>query len=605
MPGRERRIVRRALADGIRPEPELTVSQWADEHRRLTRKASSEPGRWRTSRTPYLREPMDAMSASSPIEEVILMFAAQLGKSEAILNTLGYIIDHSPGPTLLVQPSVDMAKKFSSQRVGPLLETPRLARRVAEVKTRETKGSTLTKEFMGGVLVLTTAQSAASLRSMPVRWLALDEIDAYPLNVDREGSPIALAEARQANFPRRKRIKASTPTLAGSSAIEAAFEGTDQRRYFVPCPHCGAMQTLTFPRLIWSKLDLKPEDAVYSCAACEKPIEEARKSQMLASGEWRPTVSGTDPKVRGYHLNGLYSPWQTWGDLAKAFLKAKKKPDDLCTFTNTRLAETWKAQAEAPDWERAYERREQYDMGTVPRGGLLLTAGVDVQRDRLVIEIVAWGRGKTSWSVNYGVIPGDTADLENGPWKQLDAALSRTYTTADGAELPIDMLAVDSGYNTMAVYAWARQKTLGKVIAIKGQPGRGPIIGTPSAVEVNYRGRALGAYKIWPVRAWEAKSELYGNLRLAAPQDGAAFPPGWVHVPQYDADYFKQLTAERLVETRNKKGFTTLDWQLIPGRENHVLDARVYARAAASLLGLDRAKEQDWTDLENRAGGAK
>lgn len=607
-------LVRRALARGLRPEPKLKVSEWADKYRKLPQKSSAEPGPWRTARTPYLAEILDALSAvSSVVEEVVFMAAAQLGKSETILNILGYIIDHAPGPVLLVQPTVELAKRFSRQRVGPLVEsTPRLAGKVADVRTRDAKSSMLSKEFMGGVLVITGANSAVGLRSMPARYLLLDEIDGYPVDVDGEGDPISLAEARQRTFARRKRMKASTPTIAGVSAIERAYEATDQRRYFVPCPHCREMQTLVFQQLQWTKHGLVPDDAVYICIKCEKPIEERHKSDMLAKGEWRATAEGSDPKVRGYHLSALCSPvgWLSWGQIAKQFTDVRKDPEKLRVFTNTVLGETWKEKGEAPEWERLFHRREKGRSSPwvpLPQGALFLTAGVDVQSDRFVVEVVAWGRGKQSWSIECGVLPGKTDDLgPNGPWGQLDALLARGFPHTGGTVLKVAVLAVDSGYNTSTVYSWARGYPMNRVIAVKGQAGTiGAIVGSPSPVEINLRGqRPIHGYKVWPVTGGVVKQELYGFLTLEQPtEDGAVLPPGWCHFPEHDEDYFKQLTAEHLVSRKNRRGYTTFEWELIPGRENHVLDARVYARAAAAVAGLDRFQESDWVRLENHVGG--
>jgi phage terminase large subunit GpA-like protein len=606
--------VKSAWASGIRPEPDVLVSDWADAHRILPQKSSAEPGPWRTARTPYLREIMDCMSTTSDVEEVVFMAASQVGKSEALLNVLGYIIDHAPGPALLVQPTVDLGKRFSRQRVEPLVDaTPRLAGKVADGRSRDARSSMQSKEFMGGVLVITGANSAVGLRSMPARWLLLDEIDGYPVDVDGEGSPIDLAEARQRTFPRRKRFKASSPTIAGRSSIERAYEATDQRRYYVPCPHCGAMQPLEFARLTWTKLDLPPEQAVYVCRACEEPIQESAKTEMLERGEWRAEAPENDGKIRGYHLSALYSPlgWMSWGDIAAAFVAVHKNPLEFRVFTNTVLGETWRERGEAPEWKRLYERRESYGLGTVPRGGLVLTAGADVQKDRIVVEIVAWGRGKSSWSIDYGVIPGDTSllpdpalDLDPSPWKQLDELLARVFPHEDGAEMPIRMLAVDSGYNTQTVYSWCRKYPMNRVIAVKGQASGGILIGSPSPVDINMRGkRPIYGYKVWPVCGAVAKSELYGWLRLETPNDDEPFPPGFCHFPEYDDDYFQQLTAEHLVSRKTKRGFVALEWELIPGRENHVLDCRVYARAAASLVGLDRWQEVDWAAHERALSG--
>jgi phage terminase large subunit GpA-like protein len=317
--------------------------------------------------------------------------------------------------------------------------------------------------------------------------------------------------------------------------------------------------------------------------------------------------------VRGYHLNGLYSPvgWQSWGDIAKEFVEKHRNPEEYKGFVNTVLAETWKERGEAPEWERLFHRREKGQASPwvpLPKRALFLTAGVDVQADRLVLEVVAWGRGKESWSVECGVLPGKTDDLgPNGPWGQLDALLDRGYPHAGGTVLKVAVLAVDSGYNTSTVYSWARKFPMNRVIAIKGQGGTiGAIVGSPSPVEINLRGqRPIHGYKVWPVTGGVVKQELYGFLTLQQPtEEGAALPPGWCHFPEQDEDYFKQLTAEHLVSRKNRRGYTTFEWELIPGRENHVLDARVYARAAAAVAGLDRFQESDWLKLERNVGAA-
>lgn len=617
--------IRQARAEGLRPETQLTVSEWADAHRRLPKKSSAEPGPWRTDRTPYLREIMDCLSTTSDVEEVVFMKAAQIGGSEAMLNALGYIIDHAPGPVILVQPTDTTAKRFSKQRIDPLTtDTPRVARKIAPARERDGGNTMLTKEFPGGQLVITGANSAVGLRSMPAQYALLDEIDGYPVDVDEEGSPIALVEARQRTFVRRKRLKVSTPTIAGRSAIERAYEATDQRRYYVPCPECGAMQPLEFKQLTWTRLGLPPSRAVYECRACYFPIEEHHKTAMLARGEWRsdrgwrdedgagqdgeeePSAHGPDDPAdgrrRGYHLNALYSPvgWLSWGEIAKGFVLAHKDPEKFKPFVNTVLGETWRSRGEAPAWEGLKRRREEYAIGTVPQGVLFLTAGVDVQKDRLVYEVVGWGRGKRSWSIDYGELAGDTADLDNGPWPQLDELLDRQYPHVSGRVVPVRMLAVDSGFNTQTVYSWARRYPLSRVIAVKGHSNGGLLIGSPTPVEVTVRGRRLKrGGRVWPVATNVAKSELYGWLRLEAPTDEAApTPAGWCAFPPYGDEYFKQLTAEQLVAHKTRRGYIRLEWELIPGRQNHVLDARVYARAAAALSGLDRYQESDWAALE-------
>lgn len=599
--------IRTARAEGIRPETQLTVSEWADAHRQLPKKSSAEPGPWRTDRTPYLREIMDCMSSTSEVEEIVFMKGAQVGGTEAILNALGYVIDHSPGPAIFIQPTVELAKRFSRQRLEPLIVvTPRIAAKIAHSRARDSGNTMLGKDFPGGQLVITGANSAVGLRSMPAQYAFMDEIDGYPIDVDEEGSPIALVEARQRTFARRKRAKVSTPTIAGRSAIEAAYDASDQRRFYVPCPDCGEMQPLEFGRLTWTKLRLAAEDAVYECRACFFPIENHQKTEMLARGEWRAEKPEHIGKVRGYHLSALYAPvgWMSWGEIARQFVDAHKDPEKHRVFINTVLGEVWTSKGEAPEWEGLWRRRETYPVGQVPAGGLFLTAGVDVQKDRIVYEVVAWGRGKRSWSVDYAELPGDTADLDYGPWGQLDELLNRSYPHVSGVPMPVRMLAIDSGYNTQTVYAWARKYPMNRVVAVKGQDHGGVLIGSPSPVEVTVRGRKLKrGGRVWPVCVSLAKSELYGWLSLEPATENREEPPGFCHFPQWGEEYFKQLTAEQLVPHKTRKGYVRLEWELIPGRQNHVEDCRIYARAAASLAGLDRFTDSDWSARERMFAG--
>ncbi|HFB98050.1 MAG TPA: phage terminase large subunit family protein, partial [Bryobacterales bacterium] len=293
-------IYNEAFDQGLRPDPPLTVSEWADKHRRLSARASSEPGPWRTARTPYLREIMDALSPASPIERVVFMKGAQVGATETGNNMIGYVIHHAPGPMLAVLPTVEMAKRNSRQRIDPLIEESEVLKgRVRPARSRDSGNTVLAKEFPGGILVMTGANSAVGLRSMPVRYLFLDEVDGYPGDVDGEGDPVALAEARTRTFSRRKIYVVSTPTIKGVSRIEREYEASDQRRYFVPCPHCGHMQWLQFERLRWEKGE--PETAHYLCENCETPIEEHHKTAMLENGEWRATAVAEDANVAGFH----------------------------------------------------------------------------------------------------------------------------------------------------------------------------------------------------------------------------------------------------------------------------------------------------------------
>jgi phage terminase large subunit GpA-like protein len=432
--------IERAWREGLTPDPLLTVSEWSDRHRMLSSKASAEPGRWRTSRTPYLKAIMDCLSPTSPVERVVFMKAAQLGATEMGSNWIGYVIHHAPGPMMAVWPTVEMAKRNSKQRIDPLIEeSSALAELIAPARSRDSGNTILAKEFRGGVLVMTGANSAVGLRSMPVRYLFLDEVDGYPLDVEGEGDAISLAEARTRTFARRKIFIVSTPTISGASAIEREYEASDQRRYFVPCPHCSHRQWLRFEQLRWDKG--QPETAAYICESCDTAIAEHHKTWMLEHGEWRAMITDGAGKTAGFHLSSLYSPvgWRSWREIAAAWEAAVSKESGsaaaIKTFKNTELGETWVEEGEAPDWQRLVERREDYRVGTVPQGGLLLVGAADVQKDRIEASVWAFGRGKESWLVEHRVLMGDTA--RDTVWKRLAEMLAETWTHASGAAMPL------------------------------------------------------------------------------------------------------------------------------------------------------------------------
>ena len=592
-----------AAAAGARPDPLLTISQWADRYRWLSQRASAEHGRWRTERTPYLREIMDCLSPMSLIERTVFMKGAQIGGTECGNNWMGYIIHQAPGPMMAVQPTVEMAKRNSKQRIDPLIEESEVLRKlVRDPRSRDSGNTVLSKDFPGGVLVMTGANSAVGLRSMAARYLFLDEVDAYPGDVEGEGDPITLAMARTRTFARRKVFLVSTPKITGMSRIESAYEESDQRKYWVPCPTCREFQILKFAQLRWPKGD--PQSAVYICEHCGQEIRNHQKQSMLARGEWRAGAKG-DGRTAGFHISSLYSPvgWFSWGDAAKQFEQAQKNPALLQVFVNTVLGETWTLLGEAPEWQKLYDRREEYKVGLVPRGGLFLTAGADVQKDRIEVEIAAWGRGKESWSVDYRVFEGDTSRA--AVWEKLTGLLNESFTTESGLELPIMQLAVDSGFATIEVYQWARRQG-GRVLVIKGDSRTPSLIGSASPVEVGPMGAKLKrGVRVWPVNSGMAKEELYRWLRQDRPTDedvakGIPFPSGYCHFPRYSEEYFKQITAEQLV-TKIVKGYRRHEWQKMRER-NEALDCRVYARAAAGRVGIDRFQEKHWGDLERRVG---
>ncbi|MFN3576411.1 MAG: phage terminase large subunit family protein [Tabrizicola sp.] len=410
---------------------------------------------------------------------------------------------------------------------------------------------------------------------------------------------------------RRKVFLVSTPTIRGLSRIEREYEASDQRRFFVPCPHCAAMQWLRFERLRWEKG--RPETAEYHCEGCERPIAEHHKTRMLERGEWRPTTTAADPATVGYHLSALYSPvgWLSWQRIARAHEAARGSDEAMRAFRNTILGETWMETGEAPDWQRLADRREAWSPGTVPERGLFLTAGADVQKDRIEVDVWAWGRGLESWLVDHLVLEGGPGDP--ACWQQLTDLLGRTWAHENGQHLTIARLAIDTGYETSAVYAWSRQVGFAQVAPVKGVEGftrTSPVTG-PTYVDATVGGKRLrrGA-RLWTVATSTFKAETYRFLRLDRPTRekqaaGTLCPPGTIHLPDWaDGEWLKQLTAEQLVTVKGKRGFTRLEWQKLRER-NEALDCRVYARAAAWILGADRWPEARWADLETQLGVAK
>jgi phage terminase large subunit GpA-like protein len=583
----------------------LSLAAWADKYFRLP-EGDANAGRWRTY--PYQRDILDAIGDPS-IERVTVMKSSQVGYSKMVLIALSYFIAEDPCRILVVQPAEDDAEKYSKEEIAPLFsDLPVLRRTMSPPKSRTSSNTILRKAFPGGSLSLVGANAPRGFRRVSRRVLVLEEPEEYPESSGKQGDPVLLALRRTEAFWNRKILAGSTPAIAGHSRIEDMFHEGDERYRYVPCPRCGEFQVLRFPNLKWPRQH--PELAYFVCEANECQIEHRRYREMDEAGAWRahhPERFTPFNRHTSWYLWAAYSysPNATWGQIATEFVKATAGgPVKLQTFVNTVLGETWKDRGEAPEWERLYQRRESYAIGSAPTGVLFLTAGVDVQRTRLKYEVVGWGRGKASWSIEAGTLPGNTADLEKGPWSQLDALLNRTFRHAYGVELPIRLLAVDSGDNTSTVYAWARLKPLSRVIAIKGVEVGHALISPPTPVEVNHRGRKLKrGYRVWPVCGHVAKSELYGWLGLQPPTEpGALDPPGYCHFPEYGEWFFKELTAEQLVPTKTRRGYVIMQWTKMPNRDNDHLDARVYARAAAAVVGLDRFSESDWSALEAAVG---
>jgi phage terminase large subunit GpA-like protein len=512
------RAVLLEAAHAAAPPPDIGITAWAEANRFLGH-SSRLSGPYRSIRTPFWREVMDAVSPRSGVQTVVLMKGAQLGASEFLLNVLGYYLDLAPSPILAVQPTIEMARRFSRQRLAEMIDlSPALKSLAAVPRGGRMPASELFKGFRSGAaLILTGANSPSSLRSLPARVILLDEVDGYPGDVGGEGDPTDLAIARAESYGTAKRILLiSTPTEKGLSRIERLYEATDRRRYCVPCPHCAVAITFEFEHL---RLD--GSAAVYRCPLCGDDIDERDKLAMLEAGTWRATAT-CEPQTRGYHLSQLYSPWTAWTDLLRRHEAARGVPEKERVFVNTGLGLTWSPPAlEVPEADVLMKRAEPYPEGTVPAGGCFLTAGVDVQADRLEVEVVGWGRDFESWSVTFQVLYGDIT--EPMVWAKLDELLMRSWPHASGMPLELQAAVIDAGFSPAEVTAFTRHRHGQRIYAAKGLSNGW---GKPS-----WPRRASwdkNKHAIYLVSSDEAKAWTANRMRLSAPVlDSAAAPlPG-------------------------------------------------------------------------------
>lgn len=556
------------IASVLKPPPKLTVSEWADSSRKLSPEASAEAGGWLTSRAEYQRGIMDSFN-DPDVYQIIVMSSAQVGKTEILNNVVGYHIDQDPSPMLVVQPTLDMAQTWSKDRLAPMLrDTPSLSGKVKDPRSRDSGNTTLHKSFTGGHVTACGANSPSSLASRPIRVVLCDEVDRYPVSAGSEGDPVTLARKRSATFWNRKFGMFSTPTNKGASRIEASFLESDQRYYYVPCAHCGEKQILKWANVHWD--EGKPHTAKYVCPECGGVWTEADRVRAIRHGEWKAHAEFRG--IAGFHISALYSPWTMLHEGVADFLEARKQPATLRVWVNTYLGETWEEQGESVDDYQVAERREDWG-DKLPKEVVLLTAGVDVQDDRLEVEVVGWGRDEESWSIDYRTLWGDPSSPT--VWHDLDNILNQQFDHELGITLSIRCACIDSGgHHTNSVYNYVRPREGKRIFAIKGVGGAGkPIVGRPST-------NNIGKIKLFPVGVDTAKDLLFSRLKITT--EGA----GYCHFPIDRPDeYFKQLTAEKVV-TKYHKGFARREYVKTRPR-NEALDMRVYAMAAFSILNLN------------------
>lgn len=568
------------------PEP-ITLSAWADKYRKLPKEGSSEAGDWYTSRMPFLREIMDCLHRESTVREVTIRKSTQVGGTEVGINWLGYIIAHDPAPVMYVLPTIDTARKFSEQRLTPAINLmPVLQERIPPARSRDSGNTTLMKKFPGGVLVLSGANSSASLASMPIKYLILDELSKYPTDLDEQGGAEQQALRRQSSFVRRKTLRISSPTIKDACAITAAYEAGDQSQLFLPCPHCGHKQVLT--------IDQITDDGQYLCTGCGKLIQEHHKTLMLEAGEWvagLPERSATHRSFDIWSADAAIGLGYTWREIADLRAEARKDPAKEVVFVNTILGKDYEGASQKVEANDLQQRAGKWVRRTVPRGGFILTAGVDVQVNRFAVQIVAWGRNEQAFVVDYVELPADPTRKED--WDILWEFLAQPVANAAGITLHISAAAVDSGNWTQEVYNAVRPRQSHGVMAIKGsKDATKPIIGRASKQEVDTKGRTQRrGVNLWVIGVNSAKSTLMQRLLGDTDRDEDS---RMIHFPaDLPDDYYTMLTAERFDLAAKR-------WLKKKGARNEALDTLVYAYAAAlsPSIRIHVKREADWAAME-------
>jgi phage terminase large subunit GpA-like protein len=585
----------RAAYRAFKPPEKLTLSEWADRYAFLSAESSAEGGRWHT--LPYQKGIMDAIT-DPRVEQVTVMKSARVGYSKILNHAIAFHIHQDPCPIMLVQPTIEDAQGYSKEEIAPMLrDTPCLKGLVSESKAKDGANTILQKQFPGGTLSMVGANSPRGFRRVSRRVVLFDEVDGYPASAGAEGDQIKLGIRRTEYYWNRTIVAGSTPTVKDFSRVERMFLQTDQRRYFVPCPDCGHMQYLKWPNIRWTDGD--PSTAGYCCESCGVIIPHSKKRWMVERGEWRATAPGNGKHV-GFHIWAAYSysPNATWPNLVEEFLDAKNDAEQLKTFVNTVLGETWEdeyASKVGADslLERAAE--EQYQQYVPPAEVLALTIGCDVQDDRLSLSVWGWGREEEGWLIDRVKLYGSPSRPE--VWKQLDEILQKPYVNEAGEEIKVLCCAIDSGgHHTQEVYQYSRERAAMGVIAIKGMSQKGkPPLGKATKVDVDYKGKALkkGA-QLFPVGVDTVKSLLFGRLKHNDP--GA----GYLHFfPTIGTDYFEELTAEKQI-LRFRNGYPERVWVKKSQAPNEALDEMNYAYAALHRLYQKMDRRTIWDQLERR-----
>ena len=576
---------------GFKPPENLTVSEWADKKRRLSSESSAEVGPWRTSRTPYLKEPMDAFT-DPKVRHIVIVSASQVGKSEAINNMLGYIIDQDPSSILFIHPNIVDAKDYSKLRIAPMIrDCKALREKVSDPKSRDSANTIMQKSYPGGILTLCGSTEAHALASKPIRYIFGDERDRWASSAGTEGDPWKLASARQITFYNAKSVEVSTPTVKGSSVIADAYMLGTQERWKTRCPHCGEYNEIVFESIRYTKIEIgegekkkcQATDIYYICPSCGGISTEAEMKKQPARWEAdNPDAYGTN-STRSFWLSAWISPWASWASTINEFLEAIGNPLKMQVVYNTRFGLLWENRGDIEDEDSIMARREEYS-AELPNGVLLLTLGVDTQDDRFEYEVVGHGHFGETWSIMRGVILGRPDDDE--AWAELDLIIDRIFRFENGVGLPISTTFIDEGgHFTQEVRIHCLQRQGKKVFAIKGRGGSDiPYTSPPKKQKIVYRRRIVATCWVFEIGVDAGKEIIMDNLKVQTPGKR------YCHFPkrdEYGKDYFKGLLSEHLVYKKDRKTNPWV-WEKIVGHErNEPLDCRNYALAGAKALQPD------------------
>lgn len=559
-------FIREAL-EALRPPENITVSQWADRYRILDEKSAALPGPWKTDLTPYLRGIMNAWN-DPDVEEIDFIKPTQVGGTETFINCLGYSIQQDPAPCLVVYPTLELGMQVSDYRIRTMvMACPELREKFKE------RSKKLELEFDDMYVAIAGANSAASLASRPVQYLGLDEIDKYPIAIKDEADPISLAIERTKTFAHNRKIfKASTPTLKWKPIWQAWLTADCQKKYYVPCPHCGAMDIFTFKQLIIpDRRD--PEEArktaYYQCPKCKGIIQDHDKPNMLKQGEWR-VEKNNGTRRTAFWLNTFYSPWVRFGDIAAEWVKSYRDKTLLRNFINSWLAEPWEDTKVKTSADTVLKRQSEYEESVVPAEAILLTGGVDVQRGYLYWTIRAWGENTTSWNITHGTCE---------TWEMLEKIMNTEFPDSAGGKRIVNLVCVDSGDGMTQdeVYDFCAQHQ-DWAIPVKGSSN--PLLAAYKMSAIEKPDSIANGLYLYVVDTGQYKDKIAARL-LREPGPGA-----WMVYKGCDEEYAQQVTAEeKVLEVRGNQKIEV--WCPKGSHiDNHYLDCEVYAFVAADVLKI-------------------